>query len=270
MRTLVKKIVPFSVGVKIRGGIQKFLGYYYRGDKYECPFCGEQFRQMLDGGIDLPANKEKQIVGSGRRKNIVCPRCYSTDRDRLICFFLKNETQVFTQPCRVLHIAPEGSISHLLKQQNNVSYVSGDKFEKGYRGYYYDRMTKQLDVTNLPFESNSFDGVICNHVLEHVPDDRAAIREIYRVLKKGGWAILQVPVSLTLDFTYEPTTYSPEERSKLFGQYDHLRIYGQDYPKRLEETGFRVEIHNPQRHRWELDIQRYAINPKEDVYFAIK
>lgn len=270
MKTLIKQFVPFPVGVKIRGGVQKFLGYYYKGNQYECPFCGEQFRQMLDGGINQPASTEKQIIGAGRRKNIVCPRCFSTDRDRLLYFFLKNETQVFTQPCHILHIAPEGSIRYLLTQQHKVSYVSGDKFEKGYRGYYYDRMTKQLDVTNLPFEDNTFDGVICNHVLEHIADDRAAIMQIYRVLRKGGWAILQVPVSAILEFTYEPTTYSEEERNKLFGQYDHLRIYGQDYSKRLEEAGFRVEIHNPQRHGWELDIKRYAINPKEDVYFAIK
>lgn len=270
MKSILKKIIPYSIGVKIRGAYQKILGYYYKGNKYYCSFCNNTFSKMLPGGFDFPVIKEKQIIGGGYRENNICPRCFSTDRDRLINLFLKEKTSFFTQNLKLLHIAPEGCLKAEISKHNNIEYSQGDKYEKGYKDYYYDRKVKQMDITYLPFTDNEFDVIICNHVLEHIKEDKKAMSELYRVLKPGGWAILQVPISKLLEETFEVDTNSPEEREQLFGQFDHVRIYGKDYSKRLEEIGFSVKVHNPLRDNWNVNIERLAINPAEDIYIANK
>jgi SAM-dependent methyltransferase len=226
---------------------------------------------MLTGGTPSQVAETKHIVGAGRRKNMLCPRCYSTDRDRLVYLFLKEKTGIFDgEYLKVLHIAPEGGLKHLLEKSENIDYQTGDKFESGYDGYYYDRDVIQMDVTDLPFMENVFDLVICNHVLEHIHDDRKAMAEILRVLKPGGKAILQVPLSLTLEKTDETPVETDEERKALFGQFDHVRLYGLDYRERLEKAGFEVELHNPIQDNWDIDADYYAINPLEDLYVGIK
>ena len=151
----------------------------------------------------------------------------------------------------------------------NIEYRSGVKY---YEGYYYDRNVNLMDVTSLPFDSGSFDVVICNHVLEHIDDDRKALNEIHRILKPGSWAILQVPISQKLEETfYDPSIKTPEEREKAYGQFDHVRIYGQDYTKIIERQGFTAiryspydESHDPE------ELKKYALNPIEILYVAYK
>ena len=266
----LKKVVPYSVGVKLRGAWQKTLRIIYMGNRYYCPFCQNSFRNFLKGGYPSPIAEEKKIIGSGRRNNMLCPRCYSTDRDRLIYLYLKEKTNLFVENAEILHIAPEGSLKHFLSKLPNIGYTTGDKFEEGYKGYYYDRDVQQLDVTNLPYEDNSFDLVICNHVLEHVKDDIKAMTEIRRVLKENGRAVLQVPISLLLTKTDEEKVDTAEEREKRFGQFDHVRLYALDYQFRLEKAGFKVEIHNPERDGWGSEISKLALNPLEDVYVGRK
>ncbi|MBL7137195.1 MAG: class I SAM-dependent methyltransferase [Bacteroidales bacterium] len=263
-----KRLIPFWLGKKLRGAWQKYLSFRYRGTEYYCPYCGYHFRELLPGGTDLPVLTEKQIIGGGYRANLVCPRCFSVDRDRLIYLYLKKKTNLFSAPLKVLHIAPEGCIRALLMSLPNIEYRSGVKY---YEGYYYDRKVNLIDVTSMPFESASFDVVLCNHVLEHIEDDQKALEEIHRVLKPGSWAILQVPISLTLQETfYDPSVKTPEEREKVYGQFDHVRIYGQDYPRILERKGFIVKQYSPSEDAKEEELKRYALNPDELLYVAYK
>lgn len=268
MKFSLKKFIPFWLAKKLRGFYQKASAVILRGDTYYCPYCGYSFRKFRPGGIDLPVIYEMQIIGAGYRLNDVCPRCHSLDRDRLIYLFLSQKTNIFSLPQKVFHVAPESCIRAMLSQLPNISYEAGMKYHEG---FYYDRSTNTLDITDLQFEDEEFDIIICNHVLEHVEDDLKAIGELYRVLKPGGWAILQVPISKILDKTLEdPAVKTPEQREKVFGQYDHVRIYGQDYQSRLERKGFIVKRQNPYRDNWTTDLDKYAINPEEDLYIAYK
>ncbi|MCF8302751.1 MAG: methyltransferase domain-containing protein [Bacteroidales bacterium] len=246
------------------------MGFYYRGNNVYCPYCGQSFKRMLPGGMEYKVIEERDIVGGGYRDNIVCPRCYSTDRDRLIYLYLNHKTSVFSQPIKLLHIAPEGPVRALLRKYNNIEYYTGDKFTEGYNDYYYDRDIIQMDITDIQYEDESFDAIICNHVLEHILNDRLAMSEIYRVMKPGGWAVLQVPIARSLEKGLEIETKSNKEREDLFGQFDHVRLYGLDYPKRLEQAGFKVNILNPAREQWPFDLKKYAINEEENLYVAQK
>ena len=263
-----KRLIPFWLGKKLRGGWQKYLSIKYKGSEYFCPYCGNSFRKMLPGGFDLPVLKEMKIVGGGYRNNLVCPRCYSVDRDRMIYLFLDEKTDIFTSPYKVLHIAPEGCIRALLTSLPHLDYHSGVKYHEG---YYYNRNVNILDVTKLPYEDESFDVVICNHVLEHIEDDSKAIAEIYRILKPPGWAILQVPISLKLEETFhDPSVKTKEERERVFGQFDHVRIYGQDYPRILQRQGFKVKHYSPFDEVPQEELKKYALNPDELLYVAYK
>ena len=268
MKKILKKIIPFWLGQRLRGGFQKLSALYYIGNKYYCPFCKKSFRKFKPGGFNNPVLFEKNIIGAGYRDNDVCPRCYSLDRDRLIYLFLQEKTNIFSTQQKIFHVAPEGCLRALLCSLPNINYKSGVKYLEG---YYYDRTTNLMDITSIPFNDEEFDVIICNHVLEHIPEDKKAIREIYRVLKPGGLAILQVPISKVLQATFEdPSITSPQDRERIFGQFDHVRIYALDYKSRLENAGFTVQIHNPTKEKWPVPIEKFAINPEEDLYIAYK
>ncbi len=269
MRTPLKKLIPYSMGRRMRGLWQKSQSLYYRGNNYHCPFCDNNFRKLLPGGFDLPVIKEKQIIGGGRRNNNICPRCYSTDRDRLIYLYLKNYTSIFEKDIKLFHVAPSGALKALLTSQPNIDYTMGTKHHEG---FYYARNIDLLDITKLNIQDNTFDVILCNHVLEHIHNDIKAMSELRRVLKPGGWAILQVPMSKLLKQTYEdPSITSEKEREKHFGQFDHLRIYGSDYNQRLEQVGFRVEVQNPYNDHWNIEnLDKFALNKEESIYVVYK
>lgn len=268
MDSSLKKFIPFWLAKKLKGFHQKSSTWFMRGNNYYCPFCKNSFIKFRPGGVILPSLHDKKIIGSGYRQNNVCPRCNSLDRDRLIYVFLAQKTNIFTAPIKILHVAPEGCIRAMLTELPNITYLSGLKY---HQGFYYEKKSTILDITNLTFDDESFDVIICNHVLEHISDDLKAISELYRVLKPGGWAILQVPISKILNETFEdPNVKTPEERERVYGQSDHMRIYGQDYPARLEKSGFIVKRQNPYRDKWPLELDKYAINPDEDLFIAYK
>jgi len=243
-----------------------FLLPFYAGDKFECPFCGARLRKLLPAGKDLPILKEKKVIGAGKRENGFCPRCHSLDRERLVYLFLKFKINLFKkgkEKIKLLHVAPERNLSKVLLSFSGVEYISIDLNSP--------LAMIKMDLTHLQFKDNSFDAVICNHVLEHIPDDRKALSEIYRVLKPGGWAILQVPISLSLKKTYEdPKIVDPEEREKNFGQKDHVRLYGQDYEERLKKTGFLVKVYHFQKELGEAKTKRYGLIEEEKIYFCQK
>lgn len=201
-----------------------------QGNNVYCPCCGSNLTTFFPYGKPLRANAS-------------CPICNSLERHRLTWLTVQQENTLSSSiKNRVLHVAPEPALFARLMElskQNKIEYVPCDKFEEGYK---YPSITKNYDLTALPEEDESFDIVFCSHVLEHVPDDRKALAEIYRILKKSGKAVLLVPMDINLKQTYEDWTITtPEGRLEAFGQTDHVRIYGSDFEEKLIEAGFRTK-----------------------------
>jgi len=164
---------------------------------------------------------------------------------------------------KLLHIAPEKNLQKILKSFSHIKYISGDL-----NHLVADR---KIDITNINFENDYFDFIICNHVLEHIVDDQKAMRELFRVLRPKGFAILQVPISKKAKETFEDFSItSPEEREKYFGQKDHVRIYGKDYKERLESIGFKVELYDIKKDLSIQDIKKYGLNEEEILYVCRK
>jgi SAM-dependent methyltransferase len=214
-----------------------------------CPCCGSHLREFKTFGV-IP------------RPEALCPVCGSLERHRLICLYMRRRTDLFSgNRKRMLHVAPEAELSRLFQEAEAIEYLSADLSSP-------TAMVK-MDVTDIHYPDNSFDVIYCSHVLEHVADDTAAMREFHRVLKPGGWAVLQVPISG--DTTFEDDTVtSPEVREKLFGQRDHVRRYGKDYAERLALAGFSVLIDGFARELTDQEITRFGLLPSEDVYFCTK
>lgn len=242
--------------------IQLYIKIKYRGHTYHCPICNFNTDRWFPIGIDNQVNIEKKIIGAGRR-DAGCFVCHATDRDRLLFLFLKNNLNVFNNSNQnILHIAPEKPIAKIFKQKGFKNYICGDKHEKGYS---YSSNVLDLDISSLQFDIETFDLIICNHVLEHVIDDQKAMRELYRVLKPHGSAILQVPYSPLLEVSYENHAVEEKDREKHFGQHDHVRVYGLDYFDKLRNAGFKVEKINLYN-----TFPNCGLNPKEDVIFCKK
>lgn len=260
LKKLAKTLLPGPWRTPLK---QAFLKVRYRGRKYYCPVCRSHTRLQQPLGFDFPVIVEKQIVGGGIR-TALCPVCASSDRIRLLYLFLQNKTPLFTDKIRLLHFAPEPALQQIIEKYRNVNYLTAD--------LYQENVMEKIDITAIPHPDNSFDAVLCNHVLEHIPDDAKAMSELYRVLKPGGWAILQVPFSKVLDKTFEdPTVTSEAERERVFGQKDHVRIYGKDYPARLRAAGFRVTPFD-----WttaeDASFKKSGLNlnPQEPVFYCEK
>ena len=235
-----------------------------RGDRYECPLCGAHLKTLWPRGLSHPVLAQYDIIGGGYREHASCPICGSTERERLVYLYLRERSTLWGRPARVLHVAPEPQLGRMLQSLPQVQYVSADLYEE-------DVMVK-MDITDIQYPDASFDVIICNHVLEHVLDDTRAMRELYRVLKPGGWAILQTPYSENIAVSIEdPTLTSPAERARVFGQEDHVRIYArEDYLSRLQDAGFRVELFR----WWEEGAafgnpnNRYGLMPREILFVA--
>lgn len=204
VKSLLKKVVPKQYQAQL---LDLYSCSRYFGSEYECLFCGGHFRKLLPCGRNLPVLKEKQVVGGGYRL-ARCPRfsCQSSDRERLLFFYLKNKTNIFSEKVKLLHVAPEKNLRQVLIGRSNIDYLSADLCSP-------TAMLK-LDITDIHYEDCAFDVIICNHVLEHIPDDRKAMSELYRVLRPDGWAILQVPISLAITETYEIRNLQHQRREK--------------------------------------------------------
>jgi SAM-dependent methyltransferase len=222
---LALNLFPRTFLIRVSYLFRKFSQFAYRGNSVECPVCGSQYRKFLSYGYHVT------------RRNALCPKCLSLERHRLVWLYLKEKTGFFTQPMKVLHVAPEQPFLERFRKLENLEYITAD-LESPIADY-------KCDVQALPFKEDDFDMVICNHVLEHVDDDTRAMSEILRVLKPGGQAILLVPLEFSLEKTLEDQSVtSSRERTKQYKQYDHKRLYGLDYPDRLRKVGYQIPENN--------------------------
>lgn len=239
----------------------------YFGTAHTCVVCGSQVGRLLDQGYGYPMLEELQVVGGMKKANDECPICRSNDRVRLIHLYTKHHSDLLRKPNRLLHIAPEQGLADLWSNVSTLDYVPADFDRARYR---HLKQLQTFDLQSAPFPDESFDWLICNHVLEHIPDDRRAMREIFRMLKPGGIALLQVPISLVRTKTDEdPSITDPAERIRRFGQGDHVRLYARDYYDRLAEAGFKVELWDAFAHDCER-ARAWNLNPLEKLTVARK
>lgn len=247
MKSLFKKIInlfPRTWLIKMSIWARPVLVYIYKGDRYTDPIDGRSYREFL------PYGYEKQ------RQNVLSPGTLSLERHRLMWLYLKNETGFFKENLKVLHMAPEQSFYKRFRKLQNLDYTTCDLNSP--------IADVKADIQDLPFEDNSFDVIFCNHVLEHVADDKKALSELYRVMKPGGWGIFQVPIRYQLDKTFEdPSITDKKERIEKFGQYDHVRVYGMDYYDTLKSAGFEVEKVVLSNKLSDEEIKRFALEKNE-------
>ena len=220
--------------------MRPLFAFFLRGNSYTDPIDGKSYRRFLPYGY------------AKVRENVLAPGTLSLERHRLFWLYLKNETTFFSAPLRVLHFAPEQAFVQKFKKQKNLTYTTTDLNSP--------IADVKADICDLPFKDNSFDFIICNHVLEHIPDDTKAMQELYRVLAPSGTAILQVPYDAKREITFEDNTITDQsERTRIFGQYDHLRVYGMDYFKKLSSIGFNVNALDYTSGISSDDIERYRL-----------
>lgn len=247
MKKLFKWVLrrfPRPVLIRLSYAARPLLALWLKGSRYTDPIDGRQFRTFLPYGYEKP------------RENVLSPSTLSLERHRLLWLYLQNETDFFSKPARLLHFAPEQAFYRRFRQLSHLEYVTTDLNSP--------LAEVRADICDLPFASDSFDIILCNHVLEHIPDHHKALSELYRVLRPGGWGIFQVPQDLKRETTFEdPTITDPEQRRRIFGQYDHVRVYGRDYFDLLRQTGFDVEaVDYTVRFTPEM-VDRYRLAPGE-------
>lgn len=210
------------------------------GKRYEDPIDGRRFRKFLPYGYKNP------------RENVLSPSTLSLERHRLFWLFLERETDFFTKPYKVLHFAPEQPFYKRFQKLKNLTYVTTDLNSP--------LADVKADICQLPFEDESFDIIFCNHVLEHIPNDTQAMHELYRVLRTGGWGIFQIPQDVQRETTFEDNSITDKKkRTEIFGQYDHVRIYGRDYFDKLRHIGFKVDEVDYTARLMHNDVEKYRL-----------
>jgi SAM-dependent methyltransferase len=241
---LILNTIPRPLLIRLSYVARPIIAFTLKGTKFTDPIDGKSFKSMLPYGYET------------QRNNVLSPSTLSLERHRLLWLYLNEETDFFkselvsdssftntkriklrdaetNSALKVLHFAPEQAFYKLFRNQKNLDYTTTDLFSP--------LADVKADICNLPFQDNQYDIILCNHVLEHIPDDTKAMQELYRVLKPGGMAILQIPQDLSRATTFADDTITDQkERAKIFGQYDHVRIYGRDYFDKLRSIGFTV------------------------------
>lgn len=245
--------IPRPILQRVAGWAVPMLGLLYIGRGRECPLCGCRRRKFLPYGYVV------------QREDALCPNCLALERHRLLWLWLQRESNLFTTRQKLLHIAPEVALMRELKRlyaSAPEQYVTAD-LESPLADMHFD-------IQQIPLEENSFDVVICNHILEHVESDAQALSELYRILRPGGWGVVLSPVDLSRERTFEDDSITdPAERTRLFGQYDHRRVYGRDYVERLSQAGFCVEDYDYKNEFSESEQSLYAL-PDEHIYIVRK
>ncbi len=255
MKSLYKFLLnklPRPLLIRLSYVFRWFAPLIYKGNKVQCNVCDMKFRKFLSYGAE-----------GHHRENVLCPNCLTLERHRLMWLFLQKKTNFFKDDLKVLHIAPEQCFYSIFRTQKNLKYLTADLFSP--------LADVKMDLHNAPFEDNSFDVVFCNHVLEHVEDDKKCMSELYRVMKPGGFGIFQVPIDYTREKTYEDKNItSPEDREKHFWQKDHVRLYGLDYPTRLTAAGFKLTCDKIAKEIPADQSEKLRLPMEEEVYYCVK
>ena len=256
MKRLIRWIlnhIPRPILQRMASWAVPVVGLLYVGRGRECPVCGCRRRKFLPYGY----------VTS--RENALCPNCLSLERHRLIWLWIERESDLLSHPKKMLHIAPEVALMRKFKQiyrTNESLYVTADLESP--------LATLHFDVQQIPLADEQFDIIICNHLLEHVESDHKALTELHRVMRHGGWGIILSPMDESRAETFEDDTIVDEaERTRIFGQYDHRRIYGRDYADRLRRAGFEVEVIDYAQKLSPEERSRYALTD-EKLYIVRK
>lgn len=241
---LILNTIPRPVLIRLSYLARPVISLFLKGNTYTDPIDGKSFSRFLPYGYE------------NQRDNVLSPSTLSLERHRLLWLYLINETDFFTAPAKVLHFAPEQAFYKRFRELKHIEYTTTDLNSP--------LADVKADICNLPFTDNEYDIIFCNHVLEHIPNDTKAMQEIYRVLKPGGMAILQIPQDLNRETTFEDDSITdPQERARIFGQYDHVRIYGRDYFEKLRSIGFKVDEVNYTSILSKEDVTQYCLAPGE-------
>lgn len=247
----VLNTVPRPLLIKFSYLVRPLLAFWLQGNKYTDPIDGKKFRKFLPYGYERP------------RENVLSPSTLSLERHRLLWLYLKNRTDFFSAPHKVLHFAPEQAFYKRFRRLKNLEYVTTDLNSP--------LADVKADICDLPFADNSFDIILCNHVLEHIPNDTKAMEELYRILRPGGWGIFQIPQDISRPSTFEDNSITdPKERAKIFGQYDHVRIYGRDYFDKLRKVGFIVREEDYTAELTVAQLEEYRLAKGEIIPFVYK
>ncbi len=249
MKKLFKFIlntIPRPLLIRLSYVIAPVVEVALKGKTYTDPIDGKSYKSFLPYGYGK------------QRNNVLAPGTLSLERHRLLWLYLKNETDFFTTPKKVLHFAPEQAFYKRFRNQKNLDYTTTD--------LYSPLADVKADICNLPFKNNTYDLILCNHVLEHIPDDTKAMQELYRVMKPGGMGIFQIPQDLIRETTFEDDSITdPKERARIFGQYDHVRVYGKDYFDKLRSVGFRVVEEDYTNKIAPADVERFCLAKGEII-----
>ncbi len=250
-RFLVEGAIKITPG-KYREYLKKII--FYGNEKF-CPVCDSKIRKFYT--YYFP-----QHIKIGPRPDALCPVCGSIERERLLWFYLEKYTNFFISPKKkILHVAPEVVLSDRIRKNEFIEYLSADLDP--------NRAMVYMDLTNIKMSDNIFDVIICNHVFEHIPDHKKAMRGIYRILKPGGWAILQVPMLSESTFE-DPAATTPEAREKIYGFAEHVRGYGKDYRDFLIAAGFSVKVDDFVKKLGDKTVKYMGLPESEDIYYCTK
>ncbi len=243
--------IPRPILIRASYFVRPVLALALKGNRFTDPIDEKSFKTFLSYGY------------GNQRNNVLSPSTLSLERHRLLWLYLKNETDFFSKELKVLHFAPEQAFYSRFKKQKNLDYTTTDLESP--------LADVKADICNLPFENDAYDVILCNHVLEHIPDDTKAMRELYRILKPGGMAVLQIPQDLSREKTFEDNSITDKkERAKIFGQYDHVRVYGRDYFDKLRSIGFKVDAVDYTEKLSKEEVEKYCLAKGEIIPVCYK
>lgn len=242
-------------------GIMKKTKHFIGGRKY-CIICNSNIDRFRAAGRKQEIFEKYHIIGGGYRENDICPLCESGDRERWLYYIVKNKTNIENMSGRILHFAPEKSISEFIKTNSGIDYYTGDIVA--------GRAMHVTDITNIQYKNETFDYVICNHVMEHIPDEAKAVEEVKRVLKKNGKWICSFPICTDIETLEDKSITGPEDRLREYGQEDHVRLYGRDYKERYEKYGLKICFFSPRDELENEDIEKYGFIEDDIIMIAEK
>lgn len=243
---IILNTIPRPILIRASYFVRPVLALFLKGNRFTDPIDGKSFRTFLPYGYGK------------QRSNVLSPGTLSLERHRLLWLYLKRETDFFSERLKVLHFAPEQAFYSRFRKQPNLDYTTTDLNSP--------LADVKADICRLPFKDEEYDVILCNHVLEHIPDDTAAMKELFRILRPGGMAILQIPQDLNREITYEDNSITDkDERTRIFGQYDHVRIYGRDYFDKLRKIGFNVEEVDYTKQLTKAEVEKYCLAEGEII-----